>query len=58
LGAKFEKRSPSKADSATAMKKDSTSSLVTTITVFERADWRIPAMSTPATAKRPRRRGC
>jgi hypothetical protein len=30
---------------------------MTTITVFERADWRMPAMSTPATAKTSKKAG-
>jgi hypothetical protein len=50
LGAKSEKLPPSNADSATTMKKSSTVSFVITMTVFERADSRMPAIKTPATA--------
>ena len=50
FGAKGEKWSPLKAENATTMKKSSTASFVITMTVFERADSRMPAISTPATA--------
>jgi hypothetical protein len=50
FGAKSEKWSPLKAVRATTMKNSNTVIFVITMTVFERADWRTPAISTPAIA--------
>ena len=57
MGANGEKLFPSKALNATTMKNASTSSLTITMTVLERADWRMPEMSRAATANTRNRAG-
>ena len=57
LGAKCEKWSPLNAVKATTMKNASTTSLAMTMTVLERADWRIPEISSAATASTRKKAG-